>query len=132
MCACARALAPPARRLTRRDAVDATDLVGGTWAGWQREFDVEGGTAPAGYELTSAAFRGRAREEIRNPVERSTSVVDAGRLVASDGVCVFDDDDRASGRMASAHPFQSEESRVRVTLRTTATEGPCRASPASA
>ena len=53
VCACARALAPPARRLTRRDAVDAADLVGGTWAGWQREFDVEGGTAPAGYELTS-------------------------------------------------------------------------------
>ena len=43
VCACARALAPPGRT-----------LVGGTWAGWQREFDVDGGTAPAGYELTSS------------------------------------------------------------------------------
>ena len=37
----------------RRGASDARlppgqTLVGGTWTGWQREFDVEGGTAPAG------------------------------------------------------------------------------------
>jgi len=85
VCACARALAPPARRLTRRDAVDAADLVGGTWAGWQREFDVEGGAAPPGYELTSSErLDGDVLERsFVTKDERSTSIVDAGRLVAS-------------------------------------------------
>jgi Na+-driven multidrug efflux pump len=123
VCACARALAPPARRLTRRDAVDAADLVGGTWAGWQREFDVEGGTAPAGYELTSRErLDGDVLERsFVTPVERSTSVVDAGRLVASDGICVFDDDDRQTKDEHHLRTtFASDAgSRVRVTLRTT-------------
>ena len=88
VCACVRALAPPGRPLTRRDA--AADLVGGTWAGWQREFDVEGGTAPPGYELTSSErLDGDVLERsFVTPVERSTSVVDAGRLVASGDACV--------------------------------------------
>ena len=81
VCVCVRALAPPGRPLTRRDAAD---LVGGTWAGWQREFDVEGGAAPLGYELTSSErLDGDVLERsFVTPVERSTSVVDAGRLVA--------------------------------------------------
>ena len=112
VCACARALAPPART-----------LVGGTWAGWQREFDVEGGAAPPGYELTSSErLDGDVLERtFVTPVERSTSVVDAGRLVASGDACVFDDDDR---RTKNEHHLRTtfasdEDSRVRVTLRTT-------------
>ena len=112
VCACARALAPPGRT-----------LVGGTWAGWQREFDVEGGTAPAGYELTSRErLDGDVLErQFVTSVERSTSIVDAGRLVASDDVCVFDDDDRASKNEHHLRTtFASDAgSRVRVTLRTT-------------
>ena len=122
VCACARALAPPGRRLTRRDAVDAADLVGGTWAGWQREFDVAGSTAPAGYELTSRErLDGDVLErDFITPNERSTSVVDAGRLVASGDACVFDDDDRRTrDEWHLRTTFKSEESRVRVTLRTT-------------
>ena len=122
LCACARALAPPGRTLTRRDAVDAAALVGGTWAGWQREFDVEGGTAPAGYELTSSErLDGDLLERsFVTKVERSTSIVDAGRLVASGDACVFDDDDRETkGEWHLRNTFKSDESRVRVTLRTT-------------
>ena len=66
VCACARALAPPGRT-----------LVGGTWAGWQREFDVEGGAAPPGYELTSSErLDGDVLERsFVTPVERSTSIL---------------------------------------------------------
>ena len=42
---CVRLCLARARSL-RRGAVDAAALVGGTWAGWQREFDVEGGPRP--------------------------------------------------------------------------------------
>jgi Na+-driven multidrug efflux pump len=122
VCACACALAPPGRTLTRRGAVDAAALVGGTWAGWQREFDVEGGAAPPGYELTSSErLDGDVLERtFATPDERSTSIVDAGRLVASGDACVFDDDDRETkGEWHLRTTFKSDESRVRVTLRTT-------------
>ena len=122
VCACACALAPPGRALTRRGAVDAAALVGGTWAGWQREFDVEGGAAPPGYELTSSErLDGDVLERtFATPDERSTSIVDAGRLVASGDACVFDDDDRETkGEWHLRTTFKSDESRVRVTLRTT-------------
>ena len=119
MCACARALAPPGRTLTCRGAVDAAALVGGTWAGWQREFDVEGGAAPPGYELTSSErLDGDLLERLFvTPDERSTSIVDAGRLVASGDACVFDDDDRETKDEHHLRTtFASDEgSRVRVT-----------------
>ena len=110
---CVRALAPPGRT-----------LVGGTWAGWQREFDVEGGTAPAGYELTSSErLDGDVLERtFATPDERSTSIVDAGRLVASGDACVFDDDDRQTKdewHLRTTFSAATTESRVRVTLRTT-------------
>jgi hypothetical protein len=110
------------RTLTRVDASDTSQFVGGRWAGWQREFDVAGGTSPPGYEIMSRErVDGAVLERtFTTPDERSTSIVDLGQLVTSDEICVFDDDDRASkNEWHLRTTFKSAEGRVRVTLRTT-------------
>ena len=128
MCACARALAPPGRTLTRarrrRRGRSRWWHLGRLAARVRRR---AARRPPVRAHVERAPRRERARAELRNPVERSTSIVDAGRLVASGDICVFDDDDdRRRGKHHLRTTFKSDESRVRVTLRTTRTVAPCR------